>query len=159
MRFDEHGHLLPHKIIDLSLPDFAVFFVENLPDSVHRRGLFERYLGFVGDLKSTFRTPFFQWVDGSFITTKEQPGDIDVVTFLPYEMMTSSIQAVHHFRETSKARYQVDAKFSPVCKWNHRFYESAIEQEKYWKQLFGFSRPDDSEVRHPKGIVKLNFEL
>ena len=159
MRFDEHGHLFPHQIIDLNLPDFEAFFVEHLPDSAHRRALFERYLSFVGDLKSTFRAPFFQWVDGSFITTKELPGDIDVVTFLPYELMTSHIQAVHRFRETSKQQYRVDAKFSPLCKWNHRYYESAVEQEGYWKQLFGFSRPDDAAVRHPKGIVKLNFDL
>jgi len=159
LHFDERGHLLPYQIVELTLPEFEAFFVENLNDQKHRRELFERYLVFVGDLKRTFQVPLFQWVDGSFITRKELPGDMDVVTFLPYDTMAKKAVEVHHFIKSAKQTYFVDAVFCPVCKWNHRFYQDSKEKEAYWFNLYTRSRLDVFGKRHPKGLVKIDFAL
>jgi hypothetical protein len=121
--------------------------------------LFRQYLQFINEAKNAFGIAFFQWIDGSFVTKKVFPGDIDVVTFLPYDIMTRQIDAVFHFRKNAKSLFEVDAKFSPTCKWNHRFFEDAKKQEAYWQNLYGFSRPDAEEKKWPKGIIKIDFQL
>ena len=157
VQFDEHGHLFPHKIIAITVSEFETVFVNGVGDINHRKELFDRYLKFVEDLKSAFESPFTQWIDGSFITTKEQPGDIDVVTFLPYDTLTNKANAVHRFRESAKIMYFVDAAFCPLCKWNHRFYEKSKEMEAYWLNLYSHSRLDINKKRHPKGLIKIDF--
>lgn len=159
MHFDEHGNLAPYEIIELSLPEFQFRFVDGLEDAPHRKNLFEQYLQFVEELKTAFEISFFQWIDGSFVTTKAMPGDLDVVTFLPYDTMNQKINAVFQFRENAKSMFSVDAKFCPVCKWNHRFYADYKEQENYWAMLYGFSRRDAEGKKWPKGIVKIDFQL
>ncbi len=76
MQFDEHGLLLPYSITELLLPEFQSAFVDGLEDVSHRNNLFQQYLQFVGELKIAFGATFFQWIDGSFVTTKATPGDI-----------------------------------------------------------------------------------
>jgi|GEM_PF-6182187 len=63
MYFDEHGYLYPHDMIELTLSDFESFFVENLADFAHRKDLFERYVSFVDELKTSFPISFFQFYD------------------------------------------------------------------------------------------------
>lgn len=156
--FDELGHLLPYQISELTLSEFEAFFVKGLSDQNHRRGLFEQYLVFVEKLKQSFQVPFFQWIDGSFITRKEFPGDLDVVTFLPYDIVTKKAASVQHFIKSSKMAYFVDAAFCPVCKWNHRFYQETREKEAYWFNLFTRSRLDVFGNRYPKGLIKIDFQ-
>lgn len=158
MQFDEHGHLMPYEVIELFLPAFQATFVDGMEDAEHRKILFRQYLQFVNEVKKAFGVAFFQWIDGSFVTTKPLPGDIDVVTFLPYDIMTQKIGAIFHLRENAKSLYGVDAKFSPVCKWNHRFFEESKKQETYWQSLYGFSRPDFEGKKWPKGIIKIGYQ-
>ncbi|MFN0033977.1 MAG: DUF6932 family protein [Saprospiraceae bacterium] len=158
-RFDEHGHLMPYSVVELTLPEFEAIFVDGLADQGHRRTLFEDYLRFVEEVKTAFDAPFYQWLAGSFITTKELPGDIDTVTFLPYDVVVKNAEQVNHFKSFGQDIYRVDANFSPVCKWNHRFYESAQMWETEYYDLYSRSRPDENFIRHPKGIIKISFGL
>jgi hypothetical protein len=87
LQFDEKGHLIPYDIIELTLAEFEVFFVEGLEDRAHRRGLFDNYLRYLEALKAVVEAPFYQWVDGSFVTLKSSPKDIDVLTFIEYEKL------------------------------------------------------------------------
>lgn len=159
MRFDEHGHLAPYEIIELSMSEFQSVFVDSMEDTAHRKNLFRQYLQFVNEVKSAFGIAFYQWIDGSFVTTKPLPEDLDIVTFLPYDTMIQKISIVYRFRENAKTLFKVDAKFSPVCKWNHRFFEESKKQEAYWQNLYGHSRPDIDGKKWPKGIVKIDFQL
>jgi hypothetical protein len=159
MQFDNNGHLMPYEIQEITLDEFRYFFVEKLGDSGHRTQLFDNYLRFIEDLKASFDVPFYQWVDGSFITTKEFPGDIDVVTFIPSELLKKRLIAVQYFINKSEQLYKVDAKFSPICKWNQRDYQDSKEQESYWFNLFNSSRKNKNGFSNPKGIIKLNFNL
>lgn len=156
LSFDRHGHLFPYEIIELTLPQFEAFFVDGLEDRQHRRRLFERYKDFLRDLKQALPMPFYQWICGSFITAKEMPGDIDLVTFLDYDAMARKAPAVNFFTQNAIEIYRVDAHFSPVCKWNHRFHASAKQREEKWLELYSFSRQVE-DIRHPKGILKINF--
>ena len=81
----------PYEVIDLTLEEFRRFFVDDLEDVEHRKGLFDNYLSFLDVLKHTLKTPYYQWITGSFITAKKQPGDIDLVTFVDYELFIKNL--------------------------------------------------------------------
>lgn len=158
VHFDENGHLYPYEIIKLGLLEFESLFVENLPDTSHRKHLFGEYLKFVDELRIFFPISFVQWVGGSFITTKELPGDIDVVTFLPYDTLVRKAVSVQHIIQSAKINFSVDAAFCPVCKWNHRFYQESKSREAYWLRLYTHARSDMSGKKQPKGLIKIHFQ-
>lgn len=156
LAFDEKGHLAPYKINELTLAEFEAFFVDGLDDRAHRRGLFADFLKFSEEVKANLKAPFFLWVDGSYITTKEFPADIDVVVFLDYDLSMKNLGLIRSLSKTAFEKYRVDAHFASLCKWNHRFYESAKAAEAEWLALYSFSRPMNNK-KEPKGIIKINF--
>lgn len=157
IQFDERGYLMPYAVTELKLADFEAFFVAAMKDTAHRRALFQNYLSFTEGLRKTFGAPFYQWIVGSFVTQKPLPGDLDVVTFLPFDAMTKKAGFVDFIKSSAKENYQIDAHFAYFCKWNHRFYEQAKEDENEFRLLFGFSREDENQKRWPKGIIIINF--
>jgi len=50
----------------------------------HRRAIFEEYLALVEALRNLEIGPFFQWINGSCVTQKAHPRDLDVVTFVNF---------------------------------------------------------------------------
>jgi hypothetical protein len=82
---------------------------------------------------------------------------VDVVTFLPHEVMMQKIKVVNFLKATAKENYQIDAHFAYFCKWNHRLFERSKVDENALKLFFGFSRKDERDRRWPKGIIKINF--
>jgi len=50
----------------------------------HRRAIFEEYLALVEALRNLEIGPFFQWINGSCVTQKAHPRDLDVVTFVDF---------------------------------------------------------------------------
>lgn len=152
--FDENGNLTPYDIIESSWDDFLSTFVQGFDDNQKRLLLLECYLKYLDELKTAFKVPFYQWVNGSFVTKKEHPGDIDMDTFLPYDLIVKKAIFVEKLRKSSKQVYGIDGFFAPAANWNHRFYDSTLKEAERWKTLFGTSREG-----LPKGIVKLKFEL
>ncbi len=156
IKFDEHGHLQPYSVSELSLQEFQAIFVDGLADKIHRQMLFENYLQFLEEVKKLVGLPFFQWVAGSFITTKEFPGDIDCVTFLPREWVFKNTGQIQWLKKIGKSRLLIDASFCPTCNWRHRFYEKFKEEESEFYNLYSQSRANEKSIRLPKGIIKIN---
>ncbi len=156
LQFDEKGHLMPYEIIELTLSEFETSFVDGLDDRTHRRGLFQKYLSFLEDLKVSLGVPFYQWVDGSFVTTKVFPGDIDLVIFLDYDWLVKKMGVILDYKNHSHEKYKVDAHFAPFANRRHRFYSNTLKMEADWRHTYGTSRPENG-IRHPKGIVKIDF--
>ena len=155
--FDEKGHIYPYGVIEMTMAEFEQEFVENMEDRTHRKHLFSNYLRFMEDFRAALGIPFFQWVNGSFTTTKMLPGDIDVVSFIEYDQFARKLAILDKFHSIGKSSYSTDAHFAATCKWNHRFHQRAVSDEAYWKDIFGFTKPDESEARYPKGIIKIKF--
>jgi len=157
MNFDKRGHLTPYSVVEMSLAEFEYYFVRNMPSQEHRSQMFENYLRYVNDLRSAFQSSFHQWVDGSFVTQKEYPRDIDLVTFLKFEVLNRKNHHARFFLQNSKSLYGVDGYFAATCRNNHYYYENSQEDERYWLSLFGFSREDEMSRRQPKGFIKIQF--
>ncbi|MFH1325850.1 MAG: hypothetical protein ABIH48_00065, partial [Candidatus Falkowbacteria bacterium] len=115
------------------------------------------YLNYINDLKSIIDGFFYQLINGSFITQKTKPSDIDIVTFADYKKLESKYESMKFLLTHSKQHYMMDGYFAPVCTTGHFYYKKAIEIEKYWLNLFGKSREDKTGNRYSKGIIKISF--
>jgi len=97
LTFTEAGFLAPAKGIEASLEAIEAFFVKAFPHSETRSRLFENYMGYLHRFQNDIFPWFEMWVDGSFVTLKENPKDIDVVTFLDWEVYEMREKALEKF--------------------------------------------------------------
>jgi len=81
IQFDDLGYLIPYEVHDLTLEEFERIFVID----AERERLFKALLNLVLDLKNLGAGEFYAWVDGSFVTKKRVPRDIDVVFFIGFQ--------------------------------------------------------------------------
>lgn len=110
--FNRSGFLYPAQERLTTLDEFEAEFVLN----IHRHELFKNYKAFIDDLKDLLQSNFVQWVDGSFVTKKLQPNDIDVVTFIPTGLYRKCEPKLINL----KSKYQtIDAYFVEVFDSGH----------------------------------------
>ncbi|MEV1295757.1 hypothetical protein [Pseudonocardia sp. NPDC049635] len=73
--------LLPPGRHQVTAEDVKRHFVDGFPEASPRRRLYARWLRHREALVSVIRV-HSQWIDGSYVTSKVEPGDIDVVSLL-----------------------------------------------------------------------------
>jgi len=151
MEFDENGYLKPYKVTEIDIITFEKIFVWN----DERKKLFDEYLNYIIFLKEFELGNFFQWVDGSFVSKKIKPNDIDIVTFIEYEKYD------FYFKEITKLQKQfkgLDTYFVKVFPENHpsEFIYKLDKTE--WDFQFSFSRINSKTGKSSKkGFVQINF--
>ncbi len=158
LQFDKKGHLEPYTITEITLAEFESFFVEGLEDRKHRRRLFSDYLYYLEALKVVIKQPFEQWVNGSFLTKKQKPGDIDLVNFIDYQVVE---QKEHILRQLSRTPafeiFQVDANIVKVYPEGHPKAVFTKSDQLYWEHQFGYTAKNRSNKRFQKGFIKIVF--
>jgi hypothetical protein len=151
MEFDENGYLKPYKVTEIDIITFEKIFVWN----DDRKNLFDEYLNYIIFLKEFELGNFFQWIDGSFVSKKVKPNDIDIVTFIEYEKYD------FYFKEIAKLQKQfkgLDAYFVKVFPENHpsEFIYKLDKTE--WGFQFSFSRINSKTGKSSKkGFIQINF--
>lgn len=156
MTFDQYGHLTPYEIIPTDIQTFEAMFKEGVRESRTRTPIFEAYLDYLDRLHQIVGGGFYQWIDGSFITQKVDPKDIDFVTFLDFGQMQRHEKELNTLR---KMRYEgkryLDNYFvSTYPKEHSKFYLYEIEHLEW---LHRFERDTRKKMKHTKGIIQLNF--
>lgn len=108
-----------------------------------------------------------QWVDGSFVESKLNPGDVDVVTFIDYDTFNALPQAAQDFADlvlageaSTKLVYQCHTVGVLSCNMGHRYFYTYERNRQYWRKWFGRAfdkqHPDGpNQPEHPKGFVSL----
>ncbi|WP_266362937.1 DUF6932 family protein [Tellurirhabdus rosea] len=153
MQFDEYGHLLPYEPILADLETFEQEFVAAFPASASRRELFLHYCAYVQELKQWLPGGFTQWIDGSFVTRKLNPKDIDVVTFVPYNQYTQHEPIINELRQQRISRKkQIDGYFVKTFPENHRLHHLYVLDRADW--LFQFSGTRDNRN---KGFIVIRY--
>lgn len=149
--FDEHGYLKPNDAILSNEEELEVTFVWNQ----HRRMLFEQYQAFVKEITQLSITHFFLWVNGSFVTKKENPNDIDLVVFLPQEQHDLFEKKLQFLK---KQFPKIDAYFVSVFPENHPSFSIYQLNKAEWMFQFSFTRKNrQTNKRYIKGFLQLNF--
>ncbi len=101
---------------------------------------------------------FYQWIDGSFVTDKMNPNDIDIVTFIEADLFVKNEKKlIHLIAPESKLLYKVDAAFVGVYPLNHKLRIVTDWDITFWKDFYGNTRPDTHQKQMPKGFIQLNF--
>lgn len=159
LEFDERGNIKPYELIEISPEEFVDIFVDSFSNHSSRAKLYSNYKKYLRDLSALVKYDFYQMIDGSFITKKQNPRDIDLVTVLNFQDYEENRDALQkQFSPlNSRKKYSVDAYIVanyPEFHKNHVFSRSDIL---YWIGLFGRTRMDRSKRQYNKGIIRLNF--
>jgi hypothetical protein len=143
--FDQQGYLKPYEPIETDLETFEKTFAI----SSVRKAIFEQYLAYLSDLQEIIPNEFYQWIDGSFVTKKPLPFDLDLVTFVPHSFYDKEIKKLLSL----KRRYNlIDGYYVKDYPFNHiKSFETKIQQMN-WRDIYGSDRYD-----RRKGFIQLNF--
>lgn len=145
INFDTNGNVIPYEIIEVSLNVFQKEFTFNN----HRENIFEEYLFFCDALKAMDIERFYQFIDGSFVTKKAFPKDIDVVTFVNSDFFNENAVKLLDLREKFS---KIDCFFVPNYQPENRNYFVTQFGLFEWEQLFNTDREYNQ-----KGILKIIF--
>jgi hypothetical protein len=157
--FDRRGYLTPPRPIDCTLEFIEDNFVDGIPDLAHRRNLFNGYLSFLDNLEKAVNAPFEQWVNGSFISKKLVPRDIDVVTFIDYKIVSANPNIFKNLSgESALLNYTEDSNIVKVYPENHKHHIFTKSDRLYWYHLFTHTARDSRGKRHQKGFIKIIFQ-
>lgn len=145
MEFDNNGHLFLYGIITHSISEFDLNFGYN---SI-RQSLLNEFFVQMDKLKIILNDEFTVWINGSFVTQKVNPNDIDIVVFLNYKHLGSKEILLSSFKE--KQEY-VDLYYVKVFPENHENFELAQFDYLHWFHFFTNTRKNKK-----KGFIQLKF--
>lgn len=147
----DHAPLFKPGIVETDLKKLEAVCVDQFSENAVRRWLFNRFKIFLDQLSSV-GTRLIVWVDGSFTTSKSDPGDIDIVVwFNPSEidlLPQPSQKLLAHLvgnRNVVRLRYGIDVYCAP---------ENDIQKRMYWRGCYGFVK----ETEEAKGIPQIVVE-
>jgi hypothetical protein len=156
--FLEDGNLMP-GIHEYTCKEFEEQFVQNFPHSESRPDIYEKFCIWIRKLVKML-PPRYIWLDGSFLTTKLNPNDIDLVVFYrPEDIESKEVSEVldNYIHQISR-QYRCDAYFCLTLEHyppevKARISGNVAIMQTYWMGQFGFDRN-----RKPKGIVEIRCE-
>lgn len=158
--FDSLGHLTPYNRIEIDIKVFRTNFVDDFPESDTRQLLFENYLRYNEDLQQALECNYYQYVNGSFVTEKRNPQDIDLVSFVSSDMLLGKEQILEEkfLARNAMTEYKMDAYLVVLYPNAHPFYSRTVSDIAYWNHWFGFSKFDHKRKRSSKGFLLVNFD-
>ncbi len=157
--FDIHGYLKPYGKIATDLESFEAGFVEPFEADSTRHQLFQGYVRYNEDLKQLLgNIRYTQWVDGSFISTKVNPRDIDLVSLIDHQLIDQYETDLERFtKQTSKETYGVDGYIVRIYPEEHPYYVRTQSDLIYWEHWFSHSKKNRRKQRFPKGFIEIEF--
>jgi len=158
MNFDLYGHLTPYEIIEIDLKTFQTYFIDNMENSEHRKKLFFDYLNYTKELCKIVSNQCFQWINGSFVTQKNTPRDIDLVTFIDYQLTDKYKEELKKFvYPLSKEFYNMDAYIVKLYPDNDKNLVFSKSDTLYWFHNFQKTKPNKNGEKYYKGFIKIDL--
>jgi hypothetical protein len=160
--------VLPDGVHACDEGTFRSRFVDRFPESSTRGPICEGFFLLRREALG-FGIVATQWVDGSFVEGKPDPGDVDVVTFCDYDFLNSLATPAEHFaveclngRGATKARYHTHTFLVPSCGADHPYHPVFEAARTYWRHWFGKTRdipnpPGPDLLGYPKGLVEMKL--
>ncbi len=160
LNFDSNGNLEPYKKIATDLTTFEKTFVTDFPNSTTRKTLFDNYLRYLENFSKEMMPNFTQWINGSFVTLKENPKDLDFVTFIDVNLYDEKEMIMDNFLSFSLEDKGLDAYVLKIFPQNNAQYqEFTMFHLANWQKRFSFSKQNFNKQIFPKGFIKIEFAL
>lgn len=152
MTFDENGYLIPYELTPSDLSTIEAVFVDPFINSLTRRNVFDAFTSYLTELKSALNAPLEVWVNGSFISLKDNPNDIDFVIFVSKQVATVNSDIIYQFRQRRFSEESLtDGYFVETVPLSHADYNLYQYDRQDWHRAFVFGR----NVK--KGYLQLLF--
>lgn len=146
--FNEEG-LLEAGIHDYLINDFKNNFIYYFNTSQTRDTIYNNTIKWLKLISERITMPIEVWFDGSYVTDKINPHDLDIVLFFDRGTFTMEMYKEFTVLQAECKKYKCDAY---MCFTNNNYANSQdINNRNYWRGQFGFDRLD-----RPKGIIKIN---
>ena len=111
--------------------------------NAHREKLWDNLLRYNGLLSEFLNAPYYQWINGSFVSRKPFPADIDLVTWLPFSHIANTRLGIKgneaNFMfgyDTVKAgawqTLKLDGFLEPVYPESHARYPYFQKRSNHW---------------------------
>lgn len=166
--FNECG-LLPVGVHDCGEGEFRALLVDGFPNSA-TRGIIAAGFARLRTDASDFDIAGVHWIDGSYVTDKTNPDDIDVVTFVDVDLLDSLegspaegfiVQALAGGAATP-AIYRSDSYVVAIAPAHHPDHDAFLKARDYWRKWFGQMRsllgPDGNPLPpRSKGILQMEL--
>ncbi len=165
--FNGHG-LLPEGLYVCDLEELRIRFVDGFPLSTTRTSICDKFARWLGKLAMLLPAGT-QWVDGSYVTIKTDPEDIDVVTFCDgifLDALTPAIEdqiEIHaNGQEDTVPEYGTHSILIGVYPKGHPGYPLYAAERSYFRKWWGeFYPPKDTTdgppAGEPKGYLQMVF--
>jgi hypothetical protein len=157
LTFNHSGLLVPDTKIKSSIQELENEFVKKIPSS-KRKEIFQAYVKYNEDFKKVCNLDeLHQWINGSYVTKKNNPGDIDLVTFLDHDIVRELGIKLDDFKyPNSEIIYGVDAYIVEVYPEDHINRFIYISDKAYWMDRFTKTRRVRGN-RLSKGFLEINL--
>lgn len=138
-----------------TLEEVEVALVDAFSRSMHRRPLFESWKAVREAIRRIVKVET-EWIDGSYVTKKEEPNDIDLVTHIDgpaLDGLDAADQAMLRglvSADVSQYLHGCDSYICPVYPAGHPSYGLYQHAVQYWEKWFGHDRNGD-----PKGYLEV----
>lgn len=111
-------------------------------------------------IQQNIQPDFKVWVDGSFVSKKNNPRDIDAVFLLDYKTCEQykSVLDSSYFIKELKFTKGLDLYYSIEYPTNHKRHFLSHLNHLYWQDVYGHTRKDDNEKQFSKGFIELRFD-
>lgn len=158
LAFNEYGLLPPGKPIITSLDLFEKTFVTDF-ESKTRVPLFKHYQHYVATLQTIIGNEFYQWIDGSYVTKKENPNDLDVVTFIDFTIAEKYKKQLKNFQyPNSVEKFNIDGYLVRVFDDDHPKRIAFQSDKLYWWHLFEKVKGLKSRKKFKKGFLEIHYK-
>jgi hypothetical protein len=159
MTFDERGNLV--ESLELNMVQFRGLFVDKWQnDTSTRPPIFQAFENYVSDFKNLVTPNFVMWVDGSFVTKKDKPRDIDFVSFIDYTVYEAKQPLIdsrfNKFGTQNHYGTLLDAYVCAVYPSKHEKAFHTKSDEMDWLYQFSSTKPDRQGKKYAKSFVKIN---
>jgi len=158
IKLNAKGFLTPSEPIPCSLSDLKAFFVDRF-ESDTRQGNFDNYIRYSTALKALLGgIEIRQWINGSFVTKKTNPKDIDVVSFVSHLSIKSLGTKLNDFRPPESWNvFGIDGYIIENHPPKSKLRTFTQLDMVYWRNQFGFSKPNRNGVKSAKGFLEINY--
>jgi hypothetical protein len=156
--YDSKGYLKPYQPISCSVKDFKTHFVDNI-SSITRQLNFDNYIRYSNDLKILLEgLALKQWINGSFVTKKINPKDIDMVTFVDHYKIKELGSKLTNFKAANSwIKYGVDAYIIEVFPINNKSFVYTQSDTAYWLDLFNQGKSNRANQKYLKGFLEIIY--
>lgn len=161
---DEAYRVLPKGVHSSNLCEVHERFVEGFPESISRKKIYKGLNKLLQE-SQRYELSLTQWLCGSYVTTKESPDDIDIVSLVDSNALNSLSASGRNFvdnclmgEEKSKNIYKSHSFCFPVYPIGHPMRSIYERNRTRYLKLFGNTRklknPDDANGALLPGVAK-----